>query len=477
MDYQNIFNQDHYPTPKNVIEMMIGTSSISGKTILEPSCGAGNIVDYLKANGAKNVLGCEINDRLRNISSTKCDMIGTDFLSVTGEEISHVDMIIMNPPFSQQKKHIMHAWNIAPGGCEIVSLCNSGLFQSYYGNKELHNLVELYGSHRELGSVFSDSSERRTNVECSVIRLFKPGTGSMEFDGYFSMDEEFEQSSGEGIMSYNFVRDAVNRYVAAVSKFDAAMAAAEEINYITAGIGNQRIKFGAFDTGSSSTTSITRERFKKDLQKTAWKWLFDKFNLHSYVTTNVMKDINAFVEDQQNVPFTMKNIYLMVEMIIGTHEERMDNVVSDAFDMICSFSKDNYTAIGETWKTNKIHIINKKFIVPYLCEYDARWPREYVSLTYNGNSDKIDDIDKALCFLMGEQYDRSRTIRKSTDSHPAWGEWFDWGFFRCKGHKKGTMHFEFKDEDTWATFNQKIASIRGYQLPNKTKKSRTSKTK
>lgn len=28
-----------------------------------------------------------------------------------------------------------------------------------------------------------------------------------------------------------------------------------------------------------------------------------------------------------------------------------------------------------------------------------------------------------------------------------WGVWFIWGFFRCKTYKKGTIHFEFLDED------------------------------
>lgn len=39
------------------------------------------------------------------------------------------------------------------------------------------------------------------------------------------------------------------------------------------------------------------------------------------------------------------------------------------------------------------------------------------------------------------------------------------GFFRIRGYKKGTMHFEFIDEEVWAKFNQAVANIKGWQLP------------
>lgn len=50
------------------------------------------------------------------------------------------------------------------------------------------------------------------------------------------------------------------------------------------------------------------------------------------------------------------------------------------------------------------------------------------------------------------------------------GTWYDWGFFRFKAFKKGTIHFEFKDEKVWAMFNQRIAKIKGFPLPENLKK-------
>jgi hypothetical protein len=45
-----------------------------------------------------------------------------------------------------------------------------------------------------------------------------------------------------------------------------------------------------------------------------------------------------------------------------------------------------------------------------------------------------------------------------------WGKWMDWGYFRIRAYKKGTIHFEFKDEKVWGTFNQRVAKIKGYPL-------------
>ena len=122
---EKILEKDFYPTPEGVIDGMMLGHDVSGKIVLEPSAGSGNIVEWLWKNGAKEVLACELNGNLRRIVESKCHVIGDDFLQVTGEEVSHIDMIVMNPPFSNARKHILHAFEIAPDGCEIVSLCNS----------------------------------------------------------------------------------------------------------------------------------------------------------------------------------------------------------------------------------------------------------------------------------------------------------------------------------------------------------------
>ena len=131
-----MFDRDFYPTPIEVIQQMLSTSEINEKIILEPSAGSGNIVDYLKENGAKEVIACELNDKLRLIVEDKCRIIANDFLTVTPDMVSHIDMIVMNPPFSCEEDHILHAYEIAPQGCEIISLCNSSVMRGWNVKKE-----------------------------------------------------------------------------------------------------------------------------------------------------------------------------------------------------------------------------------------------------------------------------------------------------------------------------------------------------
>ena len=49
------------------------------------------------------------------------------------------------------------------------------------------------------------------------------------------------------------------------------------------------------------------------------------------------------------------------------------------------------------------------------------------------------------------------------------GTWFNWGYFRVKAFKKGTLHIEFLSEDLWAMFNQNIAKQKGFTLPEQMK--------
>lgn len=470
---ESIFNRDFYPTPVDVIEKMLIGVDISGKIILEPSAGSGNIVDYLNSRGAKKVIACETVEKLRRTLGGKCDIIADDFLTVTSEQISHIDLIVMNPPFSADEKHILHAYEIAPGGCEIIALCNSQTLNDRYSTsrKQLHEIVEMHGFDEYFGDSFA-SAERSTGAHVSCVHLFKPGTGEKEFEGYFSLAPD-DEPQGEGLQHYNFVRDLVNRYVEAVKRFDSVMGAAKEINQLAEPFKNNDIRFGAYREHGNNYTAITRDCFKKELQKAVWRLIFNKMNMEKYVTTKVLEDMNRMVERQTHIPFTMHNVFRVLEAIVFTHRDRMNQVLVEAFDHICSFSAENSTA-GEKWKTNSDYMVNRRFIVPRICDYDTRWPSAYVKIAYYGSgyARYIDDVVKAMCYLRGCNYDDFSTLNDFVYKlNMDWGRWYEWGFFRVRGYKKGTMHFEFVREEDWMKFNIEVARIKGWQLP----KSRTSR--
>ena len=204
--------------------------------------------------------------------------------------------------------------------------------------------------------------------------------------------------------------------------------------------------------------------------------------MRKYVTQKIIEDLNRAIEITANMPFTVHNIYRLMQAIVQTHGDRMQQTLVTAFEHICSFSAENSTA-GEGWKTNSDYMINRRFIVPYMVDsyYVHSWSNCYVHPSaYNGG--RIDDVVKALCYLTGKNYDELPYLGSFCEkARPAYGQWYDWvgckkdekgkpigeewGFFRIRGYKKGTMHFEFIDEDVWYKFNQAVAKIKGWQLP------------
>lgn len=471
-----MFEPDFYPTPPEVMEKMTNGLTIEGRKILEPSAGKGNLIKHLKALGAAEVLACEINEELRFISSQYAQIIENDFMNVTSDQISHIDAIVMNPPFSADEKHILHAYEIAPAGCDIVALCNSSTLDLCYSKdrKQLKQLIDELGTVEELGECFS-TAERKTYTKISLIRIKKAGENNKnEWDGFF-MDEEDEQRDVEGIMSYNLVRDLVHRYIESVKIFDDQLEAAERMSGMISGFFSCEMAM----TVTQDKKPLERNKFKKELQKSAWKFIFNKLNMQKYSTRGLTEDINKFVEDQEQVPFTMRNIYRMIEIVIGTTGSRMDKALEEVFDRVTKHYDDNRFYL-EGWKTNSHYLLNRRFILPFLTDYDKRWPEAYTKACYTSRGETIDDMVKAICFLTGKNYDdftiqgQHMLIHDTLYEHfrrnkVEWGQWTEWTFFKVRGYKKGTMHFEFIDEKIWADFNQRISKIKGYPLYEHTK--------
>lgn len=465
-----MFDPDFFPTPQNVIATMLNGYSLEGKTILEPSAGKGNIVDFCIGAGAF-LIACEKQPELKKILQTKCNVIEDDFLTLTSDRISHIDMIVMNPPFSKCEQHILHAFEIAPAGCEIISLCNSSMVDNRYSRirHAVADIIETNGSYEELGDCFS-TAERKTGVKVSLLRLKKPGTNyNAEFEGFF-MEDDPEEIGENGLMPYNFVRDLVNRYVAAVKIYDEQLNAAVKMNNLTSAFYSSKFSFSC----TEKEKPVHRNEFKKDLQKAAWEFVFKKMNMQKYTTKGLKSEINKFVEQQTNVPFTMRNIYKMLEIIIGTHKERMDKAILEVFDRLTMYHSDNRFHV-EGWKSNSHYLIGQKFVLPYMAAPESGRMR----LTHSEqNPSIVEDMIKALCYITGKNYDDYESLwnflnnKQVPGSHYyshdyvkyEWNTWYDWGFFEIKGFKKGTMHFKFKDLDVWAKFNQHVSRLKGYPL-------------
>ena len=493
---RNIFtdNPDFYPTPQDVIDQMLLEVDVRDKVILEPSAGKGDIVTALIEAGAKEVLACENDPNLlwtlqMSQPADRFRLLKEDFLQVTREEVSHVDAIVANPPFSRAAEHILHMWDVAPDGCTVVALCNDDSLEGNRSEKweKVRELVQDHGRKITLHDAFT-SAERRTDVAVAMLTLRKGAAATDPFEGYFFSKEEDEAFGGNtaGIMPYNAVRDIVQRYVTACRLFNEVNRLSHEINKLAQYSEPAKkgqvydyspcipITFGAHrvDTyGRAVSTEVSFDTYRKELQKYYWNVIFHKLNLEKYSTTKLQEQINRFVEQQKDMPFTMRNIYAVLDIIIQTNGQRMREALVEAFEKICSFSAENSTA-GEKWKTNADYMVNRRFIVPDIARgyhWYSNEPWEYVHISDYGRK-AMDDIIKALCFITGTRYEDVPSIMQLEDDRAPWGEWVDWGFFRIRLYKKGTAHCEFRDEETWYRFNAEVARIKGWQLPKTTGK-------
>lgn len=513
-------NPDLYPTPTNVIELMCQGLDLNEKIILEPSAGLGDIVDFCAGSGA-TVLACEIVQTLRDVLDKKeCKVIGEDFLKIESAEISHIDYIIMNPPFSAGESHIQHAWDIAPEGCEIISLCNAEMISNEYsrGRKVLGRIIKDYGTSQNLGNIFKDA-ERETSIEIGLIKLFKPKTsGNDDFSEYFSTDADQIEGQYDGLIKHSHVREIVQRYVSAVKQYDVMIDNAVILNQTISSVASYGFKDLTISV-SKENKSITKENFVKELKKSSWKYVFSKLNMGKFVTVKVREDLNVLIEKQTSIPFTMKNIWLAVAALTQNASRYMDQSLLQVFDNLTQYYHDNRFGV-EGWKSNSHYLINQKFIHPRVS--NTSWSGR-VSINHGRTADEFDDLLKALCSITAQNFDSKMTLRdrvtdyfflkypngefltrkewKSLEGNTycenyeykrqdfkdelaakrfaekhssygfeieypvAWGQWFDWEFFEVKLFKKGTGHFKFKDKKVWELFNQNVARIKGFPLP------------
>lgn len=457
-----MFTEDFYPTPTEVINMM--QIDCSGKLVLEPHAGSGNIVRWLGEHGAQEVFSYEKHEALAKIVKEESTYLGRDFLKATAEDISHVDLIVMNPPFSCADSHINHAFEIAPAGCEIIAIVNTETIENGFTrnrNRLVHRINES-GFKERLGCVFT-AAERKTKVDVTLVKLFKPGTREgLDYSEFFLEEDEEELISGPGIMRYNEIRAVVNSYVGAVKVFESIGKGMESLGGITKQYGVESPKLKV----DYNEELIGKDQYMKFLQKKMWKHIFRQMKLEKYVTSGVMEDINKFVEVQTKVPFTMRNIYRMLEVIYGTRENKLNEALVEAVDKFTKHSHENRYMV-EGWKTNSGYMLNEKFIISWAVE--PAYGSDYeLRLLYQGSYKSVDDLTKVLCNLTATDYDSIGSLWDFFHQNKIYrGEWYDWGFFEIKAFKKGSMHLKFKNERDWFLLNQHYGKLKGFVLHEK----------
>ncbi len=454
-----MYNSTFYPTPAPLIERMVAplveeieagshrwpyrTRVLPGRRILEPSAGKGDIVDYLVENfqiSKSNIKCIELEPDLRaTLVGKEYTVIDSDFLAYSDPYT--FDLIVMNPPFDDGDSHLLKAWSVlAPEG-NLICLLNAETLLNPYTNERtlLTTLIKQHGRFEVIGSAFADA-ERATDVNVAIVWMTKPAVEkTTDFsDSFFERDQEL------GSTEYNAnplaVKEGVKSLVAQYQRAAQLLVERDRIH--------NEIAFYTKPTTFHVEGKDYRklEEMHTQLKEAFWRYLFQKTQLGKITTSGFQRDFEMEVAAQSKLAFSEANIYTVISKFAGNRDAIMERCIVEAFDRVTKLHKKNSTHT-EGWKTNKSWKLNKKIIYPYGIRNEWSWGVDY------RQRDLFEDLDKAICFIQGIDYNSILSTATAIEDHCMkinrgeinYATEFESRFFTIRLFKKGTTHLVFKD--------------------------------
>ena len=454
--------KEFFPTPNDVIRKMLSDySNLKDLTILEPSAGSGSILDEISykipgyfRSKPKNLYCIEPNEDLRAVLTKKgYNLIGHDFFNYTGNMA--IDLIIMNPPFSNGDDHLLHAWETLENG-EIVCLLNKETINNPYSASRqlLGKIIEDNGTVTDLGKCFATAS-RKTNVEIVMVKL-KKKANRKRLDFNFSASDIESDFDFSEILADNELKkiDRINDFLRAFRKAEEAMAnfirAEKEMQFFGNVFLRNNISILNIINNDESDVKIRYNKACNLLKQQAWKEIISKLDMERLMTNSVRENFQKFIQEQGASDLCKENIISLIKMLCSNSRKILDQAVVDVFDLFTKYHEENRCHI-EGWKTNSAWKANKKIILPYFVEAGFSGTYRYA---YRKHSE-YSDIDKVMAYLSGDKFEDIEKLETSIQ-RVKYGDsgWHETQYFNIRCFKKGTLHLQFKTDDLWTRFNQ-----------------------
>lgn len=496
-----MFNESFYPTPASVAKKMLARltgARLREANILEPSAGKGDLAEAIM-EAMKAGLGYG-NHRSLNPDRIRCveihpelqatlrgkgfSLVGTDFLNFHPDE--KYNLIVMNPPFADGDKHLLHAWEILEHG-DVLCLLNERTLAnpSTANRKLLARIITEHGEVEPMGACFSEAF-RKTSVRVCLVHLKKKAaTSAFAFavgkdkDPYAHFIQD-GQWTGE-VATQDIVGNLVSDYDHCRKLFLDVSAGLMELGFHVRRLsGYSTDSWRIFEQAARQliVEEPSRERqeraynsFVGELKRNAWNKVFQLTRFGNLVSETVRNELSKLMRENRHMAFSRDNIMSLVAMLIENRENIMRQCVVDAFDILTRYHKENRVHV-EGWLTNDAWKVNRRAVLP--CVVETNWtPRCRWDATA-----RLDDIDRALAFLEGKSLDAvPRTITQALDTlfkrHGGdfSGVSFQSTYFTMRCYKKGTLHLQFRDETLWERFNIMAATGKNW-LPDDTKSRR-----
>ena len=479
-------NPDYYPTPEAVaakILSCIDVKKLRTASILEPSAGKGDLADaLLKARYGSYGLSHDYESERENVHCCESDpelpaclrgkgytLVGRDFLSFWPDE--KYDLIVMNPPFANGEKHLLHAWEILEHG-DIYCLLNGQTVDNPFSatRQRLRAIIDEHGDVEHLGACFLNA-ERRSEADVCLIHLSKEAP-ALTFDflregtDVDHRPEFADEHSFDGeIATRNTVGNLVAQYDKCRDIFVDIAAKVQELSHYARGLARehgdssivQALSLSVENLMRGGVTRLSQERayntFVRGLKKSAWEEVFRLTNAGNLMSERVRLQFNMIQNQHERMAFSEPNIMDLLDTLFSNRGNILRECVLEAFDNLTLYHKANRLHV-EGWKTNDAWKVNTRFILPCL---DARW--SLWSIDYHCRR-QLDDLDRAMAFLEGKTLDMvprpiTASLEETFRRHGAAcsGVLITSTYFEMRPYQKGSCHFKFRDRALWERFN------------------------
>lgn len=489
---------EFYPTPISTIEKLLDGIDFSITTnILEPNAGDGAIVDYIvdKANNMRSYkkikldIDCiEIDENLRYIlqGKNKAKVVHDDFL--TYNTYKSYQLIVMNPPFSNQEYHIKKALDmLLMSGGELRAITNSSMIKNPYSNirKELINILNRNNANIEfLENEFTDA-RRETEVEIAIIKcnIEKKPIGSILLDTLKQAKEERENTyENKSVTSNNFITAIIEQYNFECSVGLKLIEEFKQLESFTKSsfednrndnILSLRLRD---DRGySEPCENVLKNSYLKKVRYKYWKALFNNPEFTKLFTSNLQRDFYNRLDELSDYDFTEFNIFEIRKQL---NQQVATGVKETIMNLFEEFSHKHYwdkDGISKNihyfngWKTNSSYKINKRVIT--LINGFGAWNNSFDPLHYQC-IEKLLDIEKVFNYLdtgKTEELNIREVLQKAKDNNQTKGIMSK--FFKIDFYVKGSCHLTFLNEELLKKFNIFGALQKGWLPPSYSKKS------
>lgn len=475
------YKEEFYPTPEHLLENVFqGVNWTKIRSVLEPSCGRGNMAIWIRKAAKKQFnefddIDCiELDPELRQIAKgNNLRIVHDDFL--TFQTFKRYDLIAMNPPFSKGAEHLMKALDIQKDGGNIICILNAETIRNPFTNLRkllVRKLDELNASIEFVEEAFLNS-EHPTTVEVAVIKITIP---EKRYDS--SILDELRSKVYEEKNDFYSHDVAVNDLVESIVKnyeieVQAGIRLIHEykamLPYLLDTLDkNNKYSHPILQLTIGNKKGLLINDFVRKVREKYWSRLFNDKRFTKNMTSNMLEKYRSIVMDLRDYDFSYFNIKTLQEEMARNLSSGIEECIINLFDELSyqySYSDElsNNIHYYNGWKTNKSWIINKKVIVPFINAWNS-YNKSYRPTDFR-ITEKLTDIEHALNYLSGNVSSSNLYSILNEAENTGQTKKIRRKYFTVTFYKKGTCHIEFTDLELLKKLNIFGSQRKGWLPP------------